>query len=121
PVGRVVAHVDLVVGPVGAEPDGADGPAPEAGLALLGELAVEAEGAPAHHVVRALELAHAVDVDLERRADLGGQVDDRAGHQGSARGAPSSAATAAAKASTSPGVVSHEHIQRTSPVPSSHV
>src|SRR5205807_6264608 len=55
-------------------------PAPEAEPALLDELAVEAQAVAADVVVDPLGLAHAVDVDLERRSDPGRQA-DHGGHR----------------------------------------
>src|SRR3712207_7119331 len=60
---------DRVVGPVRADADGPDRPAPEPELALLHERALEDERVGADLEVVALGLAHAVDVDLERRVD----------------------------------------------------
>src|SRR3954466_4330514 len=81
PVGRLVADVDGVVGPVGADADRAQRPAPEAQLALQDELAIEAQRAAPDLVVGSLRLPDAVDVDLERRVDPGRQAGDRRGHR----------------------------------------
>src|SRR5829696_6819361 len=81
----VPGHVDLVVAAVGADPEGAPEPAPEAELALLHQLALEVQLVPADGVVLALPDAHAVDEDAERRAHAA-----RKPHPGRAHGPSSS-------------------------------
>src|SRR5205085_925769 len=64
----LVAHVDLVVAPVGPDPPGAEEPAPEPEPPLLGQRPVEQQHVLAPGEVHALALGHAVDVDVERGA-----------------------------------------------------
>src|SRR3954463_4432226 len=78
-VGALVAHVDRVVLAVGADAPGADEPAPLRD-AVLAQLAREDQRVALDGEVRARPLADAVEVDLVRGADRGGQADDGAGH-----------------------------------------
>src|SRR5205085_5892745 len=64
----LVAHVDLVVAPVGPDPPGAEEPAPEPEPPLLGQRPVEQQHVLPPGEVHALALGHAVDVDVERGA-----------------------------------------------------
>ena len=68
----LVAHVDLVVALVGPDPPEAQEPGPRAQL-LADQLALEQQLALGDPVVGAQLLAHAVDVDLERRPHPRGQ------------------------------------------------
>jgi len=79
-VGAVVAHVDAVVLAVGPHAERAQQPAPAADVVDL-QVAVEHQGSGFHAIVAAQVLVHAVEVDLERRAHVGGQAHDGPGHR----------------------------------------